>query len=220
VIFLFGAIGVAGVWYVAHKAKQKFHEIGLDEISSEANANRAPVLSGDDPCSLLSKADVGRAASIEVVRAELAEGSDPGCVYNVMGDTTDLIAKHASLLHKEASTDAQRQQLESFSKNFFHGINQGQSASDSRHPGEAPVFLFSVGNAAAKAQMNLTRMAFGRMGPGAMTVINGLGDEAIDIGGAMMLVRKDDKIVRVMYMMCPCATSDVTPLVKKIVANM
>src|ERR1700683_5213011 len=88
----------------------------------------------------------------------------------------------------------------------------------SRHPGEAPVFLFSVSNAAAKAQMNLTRMAFSRMA-GGMTTINGLGDEAIDIGGAMMLVRKDDKIVRVMYMMCPCTTNDVTPLVRKILAN-
>jgi hypothetical protein len=122
VIFVFGALGAAGIWYVAHKAKQKFHEIGLDEISSDANANRGPVLAGIDPCTLLSKAEVGQAASIEVVRAEVAEGSEPGCVYSVQGDATDLVAKHASLLHKEATTDAERQQFDSFSKGFFHGI--------------------------------------------------------------------------------------------------
>jgi hypothetical protein len=212
VIFLFGAIGAVGIWYVAHKAKEKFHDIGLDELSDASKANRRPVLSGIDPCSLLSKADVSQAAHAEVVRAEVTEGSEPGCAYNVQGDGSELVAKHASLLHREAASDAERQQLEEFSKNFSHGMQQGlKNGSASRHPDEAPVFLFSVSNAAAKAQMNLTRMAFSHM-PGGMTTINGLGDEAIDIGGAMMLVRKDDKIVRVMYMMCPCTTDDVTPL--------
>jgi hypothetical protein len=220
VIFLFGSIGAAGIWYLAHKAKEKFHEIGLDELSDASKANRGPVLSGVDPCSLLSKADVSQAASVEVVRAEVTEGSEPGCAYNVQGDGSELVAKHASLLHREATSDAERQQLEEFSKNFSHGMQQGlKNGSASRHPGEAPVFLFSVSNAAAKAQMNLTRMAFSRM-PAGMTTINGLGNEAIDIGGAMMLVREDDKIVRVMYMMCPCTTEDVMPLVKKLVAVM
>jgi hypothetical protein len=219
VIFVFGAVGVAGIWYVAHRAKQKFHEIGLDELSSDANANRAPALAGVDPCSLLSKADVGQAANAEIIRAEPAEGSEPGCVYSVQGEASDLVAKHASLLHKETTTEAQRQQFESVAKNFFQGTNQEQGRSTSRHPGEAPVFIFSVSNAGAKAQMNLSRMAFSRMG-GGMVTIPGLGDDAIDIGGAMMLVRKNDKIIRIMYMMCPCTTDDVTPLVKKIVANM
>jgi hypothetical protein len=190
----------------------------LDALSDASKATRGPVLPGIDPCSLLSEADVGQAANVEVVRAETTEGSEPGCVYNVQGDGSELVAKHDSLIHKEAATDAERQQLEAFSKNFSRGM-QSQKGFASRHPGEAPVFLFSVSNAAAKAQMNLTRMAFSRMA-GGMTTINGLGDEAIDIGGAMMLVRKDDKIIRVMYMMCPCTTSDVTPLVRKILANM
>jgi hypothetical protein len=218
VIFLFGAIGVAGIWFVAHRARQKFHEIGLDDLST-ANANRRPALGGIDPCSLLSKADVGQAAKVEVIRAEVSEGSDPGCVYNVQGDISDLVARHASLLHKEPSTEAQRQQFESIAKNLFKGMNSEQRDSDSNHPGEAPVFSFTVTNAGSVAQMNFSRMAFGRM-PGSMANIQGLGDDALDIGGAMMLVRKGDKLIRVMYMMCPCATDDVVPLVRKLVASM
>jgi hypothetical protein len=218
VIFLFGAIGVAGIWYVAHRARQKFHEIGLDDLSP-ANANRGPALGGIDPCSLLSKADVGQAAKVEIVRAEVGEGADPGCVYNVQGDISDLVARHASLLHKEPSTEAQRQQFESIAKNLFKGMNTEQSDSASNHPGEAPVFSFTVTNAGSVAQMNFSRMAFGRM-PGSMANIQGLGDDALDIGGAMMLVRKGDKLIRVMYMMCPCATDDVVPLVRKLVASM
>jgi len=218
VIFLFGAVGIAGIWYVAHRVKQKVHEIGLDDMSSTTNANRGSALAGMDPCSLLSKAHVGQAAKVEIIRAEANEGGDPGCVYNVQGDISDLVAKHAALLHKEATTEAQRQQFESIAKNLFQGMNTEQSAAASKHPGEAPVFTFSVFNAGARAQMNLSRMAFSHMG-GGMVTIPGLGDDALDVGGAMMLVRKDDKLIRVMYMMCPCNTDDVVPLVKKLVAN-
>jgi zinc-ribbon domain len=219
VIFFFGAVGVAGIWYAAHRVNQKAHEIGLDDLSTTANANRGPALGGIDPCNLLSKADVGQAAKVEVIRAEANEGSEPGCVYNVQGDISDLVAKHASLLHKEATTQAQRQQFESIAKNLFQGMNAEQSASTSKHPGEAPVFTFSVSNAGARAQMNLSRMAFSRLG-GGMVTLPDLGDDNLDIGGAMMLVRKGDKLIRVMYMMCPCNTDDVTPLVKKLIANM
>jgi hypothetical protein len=62
-------------------------------------------------------------------------------------------------------------------------------------------------------------MAFGRMGP-AFTELPGIGDEAFDIGGAMILARKGNKVVHVMYMMCPCGRADAVSLVKKVVANM
>jgi hypothetical protein len=218
VIFLFGAIGLAGIWYVAHRVRQKVHEIGFDDISSETNATRGPVLAGIDPCSLLSKADVGQAAKMEIVRAEPIEGSDPGCSYNVQAEVSDLVVKHGSLLHKEGTTEAQRQQFESVAKPLFQGMNLEQNASASKHPGEAPVLIFGVTNAGAKAQINLMRLTFSRLG-GAMVTIPGLGDDAIDIGGAMMLVRKDDKLVRVMYTMCPCTTDDITPLVQKLLAG-
>jgi hypothetical protein len=204
---------------VAHRVKQKVHEIGLDDLSTASNGNRGPALRGIDPCSLLSKADVGQAAKMEVIRAEADPGSEPGCVYNVQGDPSDLVAKHASLLHKEAATEAQRQQFESVAKSLFQGMNTEQSGSAPKHPGEAPVFTFSVTNSGAKALMNLSRMTFSRMG-GGMVTIPDLGDDNLDIGGAMMLVRKDDKLIRVMYMMCPCATDEVVPLVKKLIANM
>jgi hypothetical protein len=219
VIFIFGAASVAGVWYVAHRVKQKVHEIGLDDLSTASNANREPALGGSDPCSLLSKADVGQAVKVEVIRAEADPGSEPGCVYSVHADVSDLVAKHASLLHKEATTEAQRQQFESVTRNLFQGMNAEQSGSASRHPGEAPVFTFSVTNRGAKAQMNISRMTFSRLG-GGMVTIPDLGDDNLDIGGAMMLVQKGDRLVRVLYMTCPCATDDVVPLVKKLIANL
>jgi len=154
---------------------------------------------------------------MDVVRAEPIEGSDPGCQYSVMGEYVDLIAKHTALLQKEQTTDAQRQSIESFAKSIGQGANP--QPANSAHPGESPVFLFSVGNNAAKAQISMTRAIFGRMGP-AFTELPEIGDEAFDIGGAMILARKGDKVVRIMYMMCPCTREDAVPLVRKIVSNM
>lgn len=216
IIFIFGAVGIAGIWYVAHRVKQKVHEIGLDDLSN-ANASRGPALSVADACSLLSKDDVAQVVKMEVVRAEPAEGSDPGCQYSVMGDYVDLIAKHAALLQTEQATDAQRQTIESFAKSIGQSTNPQQN--NSAHPGESPVFIFSVGNSAAKAQMSMTRAMFGRMAP-AFTELPGIGDEAFDVGSAMILARKGEKIVRIMYMMCPCTRDDAVPLARKIAANM
>ncbi|MGB9465691.1 MAG: hypothetical protein WBR10_11310 [Candidatus Acidiferrum sp.] len=214
---MFGAAGVAGIWYVAHRVKQKVHEIGLDDLQSATNEHREPVLGGADPCSLLSKADVGQAVKMDVVRAERSEGSDAGCEYSVMGDYVDLIAKHASLLHKAETNESQRQMMETFASAIGHSNDSQQSAP--KHPGEAPVLVFSVDNNSAAAQMSLSRATLGRMGP-ALTSIPGLGDDAFDLANGMIMVRKGDKLLRIIYMMCPCTTDDVVPLAKKIVANM
>ncbi len=217
VIFILGAVGVAGIWYVGHRLKQKVHDMGLDNISAETSEHRGPAIGGVNPCSLLSKADVAQAVKMDVVRAESPEGSDVGCEYSVMGNYVDLIAKHISLLHKEETNDSQRQMMETFAKTIGHGNDSDQSAP--RHPGESPVFMFSVDNNNAVAQMSLSRATLGRLGPGA-TAIPSLGDDAFDIGNAMMMVRKGDKVVHIIYMMCPCTTEDVVPLAKKIVSNM
>ena len=216
-IFLFGAIGVAGIWYVAHRAKQKIHEMGLDDLATAPNQHRGPTLGGTNPCSLLSKEDVAQAVKVDVVRSERPEGSDAGCEYSVMGNYVDLIAKHASLLNKKETDQSQRQMMESFAKAVGHSNDSQQRAP--RHPGESPVFMFSVDNNSATAQMSISRATFGRMGP-AFTSIPSLGDDAFDIANGMMMVRKGDTIIRIIYMMCPCTTEDVVPLARKIVSNM
>lgn len=221
VVFIFGAIGVAGIWYVGHRLKQKAHEMGFDEIS---NTSQGPVLGGADPCGLLSKEDVGQMVKLEVVRAEQTRGQEVGCQYSVMGQYTDMVASHLAMVQKDMAqnqkdqlTEAQKQQIDEMTKSMFRSAN-AQQGNMSRHPGESPVFLFGVGNTGAKAQMSMLRLAFGRMGP-AFTELPEIGDEAFDIGDAMILARKGDKIVHVMYMMCPCGRDDAVTLVRKIVGN-
>ena len=36
------------------------------------------------------------------------------------------------------------------------------------------------------------------------------------MGGSYDFIRKGDKVVRIMYMTCPCGTEDASPLARKI----
>jgi len=53
----------------------------------------------------------------------------------------------------------------------------------------------------------------GSLGPGQQG-IPGIGDQAFDEAGAMMMVRKGDKLIRIMYSTCPCSVEAIKPLAK------
>lgn len=222
VVVLFAAVGIAGLWYVAHRVKQKVHDLGLDQISSEtSHTSSVPVLGGKGACSLLTKEELSQVLNMPVVRAEATEGQGAGCTYSVQGEMTDLVAKHAALLQKGNMTAQQQQMMESFAKNIFKNGNAegGAAPENAEHPGESPVLVIKVDDQGAKAMMSVSRLTFGHIGPG-LTDLPGIGDEALDIGGAMMMARKGDKILTVMYMMCPCTRDEIASLAKKIADNM
>jgi hypothetical protein len=88
---------------------------------------------------------------------------------------------------------------------------RNQETSDSN--GNVPVFTFGVDNKSAEAQMQLNAKVLGRLGPGQQG-IPGIGDQAFDEAGAMMMVRKGDKLIRIMYSTCPCSVEAIKPLAK------
>jgi hypothetical protein len=213
VVFVaFGVMGVAAMMYVGHRIHQKAQEFGLTRSPEEREASRA-ALRQIDGCALLAKSDVAQAVKMDIVRAESSSG-DPGCTYSVSGDPADMTAKHISAMHKNEINKTQQDQVESFGKTIFHSSNSG---SNSEHPGESPVFSFSIDNSAPELQMRLNKATLGSMGPAITPAIPNLGDEAFDAAGAMIFARKGDKVVRIMYMTCPCGLEDVLPLARKIV---
>jgi zinc-ribbon domain len=220
VFALFVGAGIAGVIYVGHRVKQKMESLGLNDENT--SATRTANAAGANLCSLLSDAEVSQVMGAEVVRAEPPDDGNPGCTYSVKGDPADFTAKHASLMMaKNADKNAQAT-MENMGKAFFHGEESpGNGASPSGHPGEVPVLSFTVDtNGHAQAQMQLTEKMMGALGPMASRMIPGVGDEAFDAGGALMMVRKGNKLARIMYMMCPCTTDDVVPLARKIADGM
>jgi hypothetical protein len=218
IIFVaFGAFASVAVIYIGHRVHQKAAEFGLTRSDDERRVSDAE-LRRIDGCKLLPKSAVSAAVKMEIVRAENSDGGNPGCAYDVAGDPADLTAKHITAMHKGEMNQQQQDMMQNFAKSVFKSGDNTQSPSD--HPGEAPVITFSIDNNAAPLQMKLNRATLGRLGPVGLVPIPGLGDEAFDAYGAMMFVRKGDKLVRIMYMECPCGAEDVVPLARTIVAGL
>jgi hypothetical protein len=218
IIFVaFGAFASIAVIYIGHRVHQKATELGLTRSDAERRVSNAE-LRHIDGCTLLSKSAVSAAVKMDIVRAEMPSGGDPGCVYNVAGDPADLTAKHLSSLHKGEMNQQQQNTMEDFAKSIFKSGNNTQASSE--HPGETPVLTYAIDNNAAQFQMRLNRTTLGQIGPVGLVAIPDLGDEAFDAYGAMLFVRKGDKLVRIMYTSCPCSTADVIPLARTIVAGL
>jgi hypothetical protein len=218
IIFVaFGAFASVALIYIGHRVHQKATELGLTRSDDERRVSDAEMrhING---CALLSKSAVSAALKMDVVRAENPSGGDPGCVYDVEGDGADLTAKHMTAMHKGELNKSQQDMMENFAKGVFKSGDSSQTASE--HPGETPVLTFGIDNNAAQLQMRLNKGALGRIGPVGLVAVPDLGDEAFDAYGAMLFVRKGDKLVRIMYSSCPCSLADVIPLARTIVAGL
>ncbi|HXM14502.1 MAG TPA: zinc ribbon domain-containing protein [Candidatus Eremiobacteraceae bacterium] len=211
----FGAFASIALIYIGHRVHEKATELGLNRPDGEQRASDAE-LRRIDGCKLLPKSAVSAAVHMDIVRAE-NDGGDPGCAYSVAGDPADMTAKHITAMHKSEMSQQQQNNVQDFAKSIF---KSGNTSGPSEHPGEAPVLVYSIDNNAAQLQMKLNRATLGRLGPVGLVAIPGLGDEAFDAYGAMLFVRKGDKLVRIIYMGCPCAQEDVLPLAQTIVAGL
>ena len=223
-IFVGGALAVGGVYYVAHRVSQKFHEetdgilnsssdsrSGDSSNSSSRSGASSSASSGIDACKLLSKEDVSAAIGVEIIRTEPGENS---CSYIAKGDQAEMTAKHTTAMMASRGADKKTQQI---IQNITGGMfKQFQSESHEKQDtaGEVPVLNFSVDQKNAEEQMRLNAKMLGTLG--AAVGIPGVGDQAFISGDSMMLVRKGKSLVRIMYMTCPCGTEAVTPLAKEI----
>jgi len=217
-IVIVGALAIGGVYYVAHRVSQKVHQLAseLPNVPESPAANPATpskLVAGrmPDPCVLLSKEDVGRAAGVEVVRTESTADS---CSYLAKGDAADLTSRHMSAMMASKGADSQQQKMiQGMAGGLFKSMQKdGKSDIDSN--GNVPVLSFSLEKQAADGEMGLNRTVLAGM-PGGH-VISGIGDEAFDVGDSMIMVRKGDMLIRIMYMTCPCNTDAVKPLARKL----
>ena len=228
IIFVGGAAGVFGVYYVAHRVSQKIHQATDEILRSDSTSGTTP--HGDDSglgrsesgrsaeggtigdvCRLLSEQEVSRAVGVEIVATEPSEN---GCSYLAIGTQADMTAKHITAMAKDKGADAQTQKMvQTFAGTLFNTFQEQHPNQHADQNGEVPVFVFSIDNHSAEVQMRLSAKTFGNLGPGPQS-LPGVGDQAFDMGNAMIMVRKGDKLIRIMYMTCPCNTDEIKPLAK------
>jgi hypothetical protein len=213
VIFVGGLLAVGGVIYVAHRVSRKVHQISAAAGVGEGSMHKAMAsVSDSDACRLLSKQEVGSALGVEIVATRAIAD---GCEYLAKGTAADMTARHMAALSSANGADSQQQEMiHKFAGGVF-AQQQKESHEGEESDGNVPVFVFAVDQNGAAAQMKLTGGVMGMLGPG-QKQIAGIGDEALDESGAMMLVRKGDKLIRITYTTCPCGTDAIKPLARKL----
>ena len=229
IIFVGGAAGAVGVYYVAHRVSQKIHQtedrilgsspdIGGDKSgpSDSPSAGDSAGSSSDnsmgDVCRFLSKEDVSRAIGVEIIRTQ---SKDNGCSYIAKGTQADVMAKHAAAMVATRGADKQTQQFaEQFAGGMFKEFQSERPQSQQDNSGEVLVFGFSVNQHAAETQMRLTAKGLGRLGD--MQGLPGIGDQAFVSADSMIMVRKGKNLITIMYLTCPCGVEQVKPLAKEI----
>jgi hypothetical protein len=203
--------------------------------SSAASSNDDGSGFKGDPCRFLSKDEVTKAAGIEIIRAQ---AQDSGCSYIAKGDPADMVSKHMTAMvtsqgKSNGSTPSaeQTKMMQQITGAFF----KQQEASDkslSKEAATGEVIIlslnFSAGNADLEMKMN--RMAFnhiaGSNGDGKTTDqratgdLDGIGDEAYEVGGTSLIFRKGQTVVHMMFPECPCDANAIKPLAANIASKL
>jgi hypothetical protein len=163
---------------------------------------------------------VSAGIGVEIVKAEAVDG---GCNFYAKGDQSGMAAKHMAAMMGENGADAQTQKMiEQMSGGMMKGMQAPQAGSDSGSAGagNALVLNYSVDDNNAVAQMKLNRAVMKQVGGQTTSDLQGIGDEAFVTADSALMFRKGNKMVRIMYMNCPCNLDTVIPLAKKIAAGL
>jgi hypothetical protein len=184
-----------------------------------------------DPCRFLSKEDVSHAIGVMIVRAQ---AQDAGCSYIAHGDPADMTSKHMAAMvssqvaAKGETVDPKTQQMmQQITGAFF----KQQESSDKRYSaqtntGEVPVLTVSFTAGNAELQMKMNRAAYRRIGMSsteekstdqqASGDLPGIGDDAFEVGGTGLMVRKRNVVAQFMFPTCPCSADAIKPLAEKV----
>jgi hypothetical protein len=233
IIFVGGALAMGGIYYAAHQVHQKIEAAsteagsglagkleGLAQGSSSSDASGAGGASSalGNPCRYLTKEEVGTAIGAHMTRVE---NQSDGCVYYAQGDPASMVAKHTgALLGGRGASPKEQKMVEQMAGAFF----QQQQSSDKdlsaeAAKGEVPALTISFSRGNAEAEMRLNEKMMGNLGSGPQPV-EGVGDQAFSLAETSLTFRKGQTLVRLMYPECPCNTQSITPLARKLAAQL
>ena len=245
-----GVVAVAGAMYVVHKVSEKAHAVtrqvlgdqepegGLASLLKTTGESGSKSEFKGDPCRFLSTEDVSHAVGIAIIRAE---AHDEGCMYIAHGDPADMTSKHmASMVANQAKANGQdidpkqQRMMQEITGAFF----KQQESSDKRFSaevarGEVIVLAVSFNSTSARMAMQLNKIAFDHVKQGVPIAsgedsaeragtgeLSGLGDEAYEMGGTMLMVRKGDRLAQFLFNECPCGVDAIKPLAEKVISQL
>jgi zinc-ribbon domain len=217
VLVVGGVLSLAGLFYALHLASRKAHELsrqvlgsGALQSDSSSGGKQYGAAAGPGDCRLLSKEDVSRAIGVAIVETK---PTDTGCEYLAKGTPADLTAKHlAAMMASRGANPQEQRMIQSLSRGLF---GSAQDQAESAPNVNSVAMAFTIDPNAAKTQMSMNESVLGGMSPGGKP-LKGIGDEAFDASGAVMMVRKGDTLIRITYSTCPCTIDAIKPLAQEL----
>jgi hypothetical protein len=234
---------------VKEKVQAAAHQVEGDTPSSAASGLAALVQKATDsaaskddsssfkgdPCRFLSKEDVSRAVGIEIIRTD-AQG--PGCSYIAKGDPADMVSKHmTSMVTSQAKSNgsnpaaAQTKMMQQITGAFFkQQESSDKDLSKEAKSGEVPILSVNFSSGNAEMEMKMNRTGFNSITGGnadgkttdqsATGDLDGIGDEAYEMGGTGIILRKGQTVARFMFPYCPCDATAIKPLAASLANKM
>lgn len=218
VVLALGALGViGGLLYFGHKVVTKIENKAAEAGLSTSALGKSPNTFAGDPCRFLTTTEVSKAIGVPIIRTK-SDGDS--CSYMAHGTAASMTAKHASAITGQRGADkATQEKFQQFAEGIFAQQQKNAEAADPNAAVETTVLSISFDEGSAEAQMKLNSKVLGALGSASgSSQIAGIGDEAFVAADGMMLVRKGDTLVRIMYISCPCSTVQIEPLAKKLAA--
>lgn len=193
-----------------------------------------------DPCRFLTKEEVSRAVGVQIIRTESAEA---GCSYVARGNPADMTAKHMKSMVAGQSAALGDKPVDPRTQKLMQSIVSGffslQESSDKdlhaqSAKGEVTVLSIWINSGHADLEMKANRMAFNRLSQGGgrdltrgqntdrigTGTLSGIGDDAYEMGGSGLMVRKGNTTARFLFPQCPCNTEAIKPLATKLASQL
>jgi hypothetical protein len=211
----------------------------LVQKATDSAASRDGDSSGfkGDPCRFLSKEEISRAVGIQIIRAD---PQDSGCNYIAKGDPADMVSKHMTSMvtsqaksNGDSATAQQQKMMQQITGAFFkQQETSDKDLSKEAATGEVPILSLTFSSGNADLEMKLNRMAFNRIKNGVVNTegkttdqtatgdLDGIGNEAYEMGGSGIILRKGQTVVRMMFPYCPCDAIAIKPLAANIAGRL
>lgn len=218
VVLALGAVGVVGgLLYFGHKVVTKIENKAAEAGLSTSAIGKSPNTFAGDPCRFLTTTEVSKAIGVPIIGTK-SDGDN--CSYLAHGTAASMTSKHLSAITGQRGADkATQEKFQQFAEGIFAQQQKNAEAADPNAAVETTVLSISFDQGSAEAQMKLNAKVLGALGPASgSSKIAGIGDEAFVAADGMMLVRKGDTLVRITYISCPCSTTQIEPLAKKLAA--
>jgi hypothetical protein len=222
-LFVAGALATFAMFYALHLASRKAHDFSKQVLGnagvissltagsgSAAGSDSSVASVGPGACRFLSKEDVSRFIGVPIVATKT---TDVSCAYLAKGTSAEMSGKHiAAMMARQGASAQQQQMIQSLSRGLL-GSAQGESDGNTASVNTVVVAFTIDPNSAT--QMTTDENVLGAVGPGRKPLA-GIGDEAFDTAGSVMMVRKGKKLIRITYSTCPCTVDAIKPLAQRL----